>query len=108
MRRIHTMKTKMWSRKMLVAVLLLACAEFGFAKSKAAWASPQWVGSWATSQQIPEPANSLNNDDLRDATLRQIVHLSIGGGTLRVHVTNAFGPTPLSLTSVHIARPVST
>ena len=64
-----------------------------------------WVASWATSQQIPEPHNALSPDDLRDATLRQIVHLSVGGKTLRVHITNAFGTTPLSLTSVHIAHP---
>src|SRR5580765_4441767 len=66
-----------------------------------------WVASWATSQQIPEPQNALSPDDLRDATLRQIVHLSVGGKTLRVHISNAFGTTPLSLTSVHIARPLS-
>ena len=66
-----------------------------------------WVASWATSQQIPEPHNALSPDDLRDATFRQIVHLSVGGKTLRVHISNAFGTTPLSLTSVHIARPRS-
>lgn len=66
-----------------------------------------WVASWATSQQVPEPHNALSPDDLRDATLRQIVHLSVGGKTLRVHISNAFGTTPLSLTSVHIARPRS-
>src|SRR5260221_7609317 len=38
-----------------------------------------WVGSWATSQQLVEPGNALKADDLRDATLRQIVHLSVGG-----------------------------
>ncbi|HEY6374972.1 MAG TPA: SGNH/GDSL hydrolase family protein [Edaphobacter sp.] len=64
-----------------------------------------WVGSWATSQQLPEPQNSLSTEDLRDATLRQIVHLSVGGPELRVHVSNAFGTTPLHLTAVHVARP---
>ena len=67
-----------------------------------------WVGSWAASQQIPEPQNALPADDLRDATLRQIVHLSIGGDQLRLHVSNAFGTAPLHLTSVHIAKPLST
>ena len=67
-----------------------------------------WVGSWATAQQIPEPNNSLAPGDQRDATLRQIVHLSIGGSVVRVHISNAFGTAPLHLTSVHIARPVST
>lgn len=66
-----------------------------------------WVGSWAASQQIPEPANSLAPDDMRDATLRQIVHLSVGGSSLRVHLSNAFGTAPLHFTSVHIARPIS-
>ena len=66
-----------------------------------------WVGSWAASQQIPEPQNSLAPDDLRDATLRQIVHLSMGGSILRVHLSNAFGSQPLHLLSVHIAGPLS-
>ena len=65
-----------------------------------------WVGSWAASQQIPEPANAIPTDDLRDATLRQIVHLSVGGGTLRVHLSNAFGTTDLHVTSAHIAAPL--
>ena len=47
-------------------------------------------------------------EDLNDATLRQIVHLSAGGATLRVHISNAFGFLPLYLTGVHIARPLST
>src|SRR4051812_20184742 len=71
--------------------------------------SPEiWVGSWAASQQIPEPQNALPSDDLRDATVRQIMHLSVGGSTLRVHVSNAFGTEPLRFTSVHIGRPLST
>ncbi len=69
---------------------------------------PNWVGSWSTSQQIPEPNNALASSDLRDATLRQIVHLSLGGRLMRVHMSNAFGTAPLHLTSVHIARPVAT
>ena len=65
-----------------------------------------WVGSWAASQQIPEPANALPAEDLRDATLRQIVHLSVGGTSLRIHLSNAFGTTDLRLTSVHVATPL--
>jgi lysophospholipase L1-like esterase len=65
------------------------------------------VASWGASQQIPEPANALPADDLRDATVRQIVHLSLGGSALRVHLSNAFGTAPLHFTSVHIAHPMS-
>jgi lysophospholipase L1-like esterase len=69
--------------------------------------SEHWVGSWAASQQIPEEQNSLAPDEVRDVTIRQIFHLSIGGSWLRVHVSNAFGTEPLHFTSVHIARPAS-
>jgi lysophospholipase L1-like esterase len=66
-----------------------------------------WIATWGTSQQIPEPQNALPPDDLRDATVRQIVHLSVGGATLRVHLSNAFGTDALRITSAHIARPLS-
>jgi len=66
-----------------------------------------WVGSWAAAQQTPEPQNALPADALRDATLRQIVHLSVGGDRIRIHLSNAFGTAPLHLASVHVARPVS-
>jgi lysophospholipase L1-like esterase len=85
---------------------LAACVAMHAAKPSGP--APQaWVASWGTSQQIPEPQNALPPDDLRDATVRQIVHLSVGGSALRVHVSNAFGTEPLHITSVHIARPVS-
>jgi lysophospholipase L1-like esterase len=66
-----------------------------------------WVASWGTSQQVPEPQNALPADDLRDATVRQVFHLSVGGPALRVHLSNAFGTEALRFTSVHIARPLS-
>jgi len=74
----------------------------------AASSSQVWVATWGTSQQIPEPQNALPPDDVRDATLRQIFHLSVGGTALRVHVSNAFGTEAWHLTAVHIARPLST
>jgi lysophospholipase L1-like esterase len=69
--------------------------------------APVWVATWGASQQIPEPHNALPAEDLRDATMRQIFHLSIGGPALRVTLSNAFGTEALRFTSIHIARPVS-
>jgi lysophospholipase L1-like esterase len=66
-----------------------------------------WVASWGASQQIPEPQNALPPEDLRDATVRQIFHLSVGGPALRVCLSNAFGTEALHFTSVHMARAVS-
>lgn len=63
-----------------------------------------WVGTWATApmknavtpQSGPAP-------ELAGSTLRQIVHLSIGGKRLRVKFSNAFGTAALKLGSAHVA-----
>ena len=71
-------------------------------------AAPQaWVATWGASQQIPEPHNALPLEDFTDATVRQIFHVSVGGPTLRVHLSNAFGTEALHVAAVHIARPLS-
>ena len=66
-----------------------------------------WVGSWAAPQQIPEPQNAVPTAQLNNATLRQIVHLSVGGPAIRVRISNAFGTAPLHVMAVHVARPSS-
>jgi lysophospholipase L1-like esterase len=93
-------------RIFIFAGLGLALAA-GMAHAQASAKPRVWVASWAASQQVPETQNSIQADDLRDATVRQIVHLSVGGTALRVHVSNEFGSFPLHFTSVHIARPLS-
>jgi lysophospholipase L1-like esterase len=99
---------KMGSRYSLASGILLAILCTGvYANLQAQANSAVWVGSWSSSQQIPEPQNALSPADLTDVTLRQIVHMSVGGTTLRVHLSNAFGTAPLHFTSVHIARPLS-
>jgi lysophospholipase L1-like esterase len=95
------------------ALPLLAIAAFAMGGSSALYGQalpppdPPWVASWGASQQLPEPQNSLPFEDLRNATVRQIFHLSVGGPVLRVHLSNAFGVEPLHIASVHVARPLS-
>ena len=89
-------------RAFVVAVILLVAV--GPVRAQETGKPYHWVGTWATSQQVPEPQNSLAAEDLHDATLRQVVHLSVGGSVLRVHLSNVFGTAPLHLTSVHIAK----
>jgi lysophospholipase L1-like esterase len=84
-------------------ILILICVP-----AQSASAPQVWVASWGASQQTPEAQNALPSEDLHDATVRQIFHLSIGGQSLRVHLSNAFGTEALHFTSVHIARPIST
>jgi lysophospholipase L1-like esterase len=79
----------------LAAVLLLVLAPAASAQ--------RWVGSWASTQQVPEPHNRLPDDQLRDMTLRQVVRLTLGGPRLRVRIANTFGTAPLRVDDVHVA-----
>ena len=98
------------ARGLFAAVGFSICLCFMPLQSPLAAVSPSqtWVATWNSSQQIPEPQNELPVDDLRDATVRQIFHLSVGGSGLRVHISNEFGTEALHFTSVHIARPLLT
>lgn len=97
-------------RSLRISLLHFCCAILlSEAAANILQSGPQthWVASWAASQQLVEPNNSLAPEDLNDATLRQIVHLSLGGNQVRLRLSNRFGNTPLHLTAVHLARAIS-
>lgn len=73
--------------------------------SSTAIAQTRWVASWATSPQFDD-GSALKPDELRDGTLRQIVHLTLGGTQIRLHVSNRYGKEALHFTSVHVAKAV--
>jgi lysophospholipase L1-like esterase len=64
---------------------------------------PHWVASWASSQMVPPAENVAPAGDLTDATVRQIVRVSIGGRQLRVRLSNAFGTGPLVIDAASVA-----
>jgi lysophospholipase L1-like esterase len=66
----------------------------------------RWVGTWASAQMLVDGPD-LGADDFRDATLRQVVHISTGGSRLRIRLSNAFGTAPLQIQMVHVAKPAS-
>src|SRR2546429_6530867 len=55
-------------------------------------------------QQLVEPRNMPPAPGLAGSTLRQVIHTSVGGPTVRVRFSNAFGTSPLAITSAHVAR----
>ena len=63
----------------------------------------RWVGAWSSAQLAPDAKNSLAPEDYPNATLRQVVRLSIGGDTLRVKLSNLFGTQPLTIDAARIA-----
>ncbi|MBL8550188.1 MAG: polysaccharide deacetylase family protein [Hyphomonadaceae bacterium] len=91
------------ARSWLAALAALAVWIGAHAAAEERTAPPQWIASWASGQQVPEPRNALPEEDLRDATLRQIVPLTLGGPRLRIRLSNAFGTAPLEVRSVTAA-----
>jgi lysophospholipase L1-like esterase len=54
--------------------------------------------------QRVEPANLPPAPGFTDTTLRQVIHVTLGGTQLRIRFSNEFGTVPLTLTAAHIAR----
>jgi lysophospholipase L1-like esterase len=61
-----------------------------------------WVGTWATSPMSYKNGSGTLGDD-KGTTLREIEHISVGGSTVRVTLTNEFGAEPLTVTAATIA-----
>lgn len=57
-----------------------------------------WVASWATS-----PTLMPLKDPVSDSTIRNVVHLSLGGSSVRVTLTNQFGAMSLRVGSARVA-----
>jgi len=74
-------------------------------------ASAHWVPTWVAMPQLTEPGNlppppfTSEAGVFIDSTLRQTVHVSVGGKRARVRFSNAFGDTALTLTAAALALP---
>lgn len=62
-----------------------------------------WVGTWTAAAQLTEPSNLPPEPGLSHRTLRQVFYVSIGGSRLRLHFSNAYGLSPVTFDSVHLA-----
>jgi lysophospholipase L1-like esterase len=88
--------------------LALACAlaaAGACARHAAPVTSPEahWQGTWAASQQLTESRN-MPPAPLVASTLRQVIHVSVGGPRLRVRFSNLFGDGPIDIRAARIAR----
>ena len=69
-----------------------------------------WVGTWATAvvprpQAAPGAAPGRGGAplDFNNQTVRQVVHVSVGGPRVRVVLSNAFGTSPLEVGAAAVA-----
>ncbi|SDK46902.1 Lysophospholipase L1 [Actinopolyspora mzabensis] len=60
----------------------------------------EWVGSWAAA--VTPPDSRPETQHFENQTLRQVVHLSVGGDRFRLRLTNVHGTKPLSVGAVTV------
>lgn len=64
-------------------------------------ASTGWVGTWATA--VARPANGQALAGFTDTTIRQRLHVSVGGSQARLRLTNVYGTQPLVVQAATLA-----
>ena len=82
-----------------IAFLALSCAFVAFT-------ADHWVATWAPSPspQLPD-AEQMRVAKLafENQTLRQVVHISLGGDQVRLRLSNRFGQQKVEIGAVHLA-----
>jgi lysophospholipase L1-like esterase len=84
----------------IIAIILVALTTSCTAPTIAA--EGHWVTTWGCGPQLTEPSN-LPPAPLANSTLRQFVHVTIGGKHLRIRFSNAYGTNSVTINSAHIA-----
>src|SRR3954452_1641700 len=99
-------------RAAMVALLVLALAAPA-ASAAPKCPKPGWVAAWAGVPSDSSPGTDISDlfspsGDLKgtvsDATVRAILTPTLGGSTVRVHLSNRFGSAPVTFASTTIAR----
>jgi lysophospholipase L1-like esterase len=91
------MKTRIATSLLLAAAL--TSAAFGASRT-------HWVATWGPSPapQLPDEAQMRKAGLVfENQTLREIVHATIGGDTVRVRLSNVFGSDDVEIAAAHIA-----
>jgi len=85
-------------RGLAVAVLLLVC---GLAQGEKKTSAPgKWVGTWACA---PIAQAKSDKTAYANTTVRDVVHVSLGGEAVRFRISNLYGSTSLVVGPVHAA-----
>jgi lysophospholipase L1-like esterase len=90
-------KRRISSIGIVLGVVCLFCSVHGAAAKEC------WIGTSVSGQQLTEPGNLPPAPGLTNNTLRQVVHVTLGGCPLRVQFSNAYGKSPVTLNAVHLA-----
>jgi len=81
----------------VLLILSLSCT------SRVAAVEDCWIGTWVSAQQLTEPRNLPPGPGLSNNTLRQVVHVTMGGSQLRVQFSNTYSTGPVTINAAHLA-----
>jgi lysophospholipase L1-like esterase len=84
----------------IVSAAALSVSSFVLSPASAQVQTNSWISSWTASPMAPRgvmPASFSNR------TIRQIVHLSIGGDKVRLRLSNEFGTKPILIGAASVA-----
>jgi lysophospholipase L1-like esterase len=91
-------------RMLIVALTAVVSVQPLLAKSDA----KQWVGTWASAPRLDAHAKTaedlLPSSAQSGVTLREVVHVSMGGEMVRVRFSNLYGTGPLVIGAAGIAQ----
>lgn len=90
-------------RNLGVALMALTLGS-NVAVAQAPAAQKDWKGTWATAIEAPLDPWDYPKSSLSNRSVRQVIHVSIGGESLRMMLSNEFSATPVDIKSVYIAN----
>lgn len=92
------------TRFVIVAFILIAVIVSPSAGAEKRSAGGHWVSAWSTAIHSPLQFPGLPPTPVfENQTLRMVVRPTIGGGSLRVRLSNAFGSSALTVGAAHVA-----
>ena len=84
-------------KKLIITSALALLAAIGLQ------AQTKWTATWATAIEAPLAESDMPKTSMTNSTLRQVIHVSIGGEKLRLQLSNEKSRQPVEIKSVYIA-----
>ncbi len=84
--------------KRLLVFLMMFCALSTYSLAQ------NWVGTWATAPQTVVKSFMPYNNCMTNRSVRQVVKVSIGGGVIRLKLSNIYSMQPVEIRSIYIAH----
>lgn len=90
----------------LIAIVLAGGALTAPARAQQA-ARPHWIATWSPAQSWMDPRPPAGTPDpvptYANRTLREVVHTTLGGDSIRIRISNEYGDRPLVIGDARVA-----